>query len=336
MREVVTIDGYFAQQVNGEGLALALDRDTIGEETVDALTAPAAVNAEADQSEWQVLGRSALGIVTGIDVSHAGEPAVCEGDSLLVPIDMTAYGKLGRQLLPRLLELMSDHNQGQPLRWDGYRLPFGRLLHRGGLVQLDDDELDRALDQFLIASGDYPDRKGDVVIENNTLSLPLEPWKLIPDETLLGNPNALRPMIQEGASARAFAFDRMRPERLAGRSGFSEVLVGAVLFAPGPFFGQVVEAVSPEGVMPQIPSAAWLDAGRSLGLHAEQLPGHRGRQVEVLNTNPDIGHTWSDTRVSVKVFRPAEDSDQSQFKAWMDLSPEERQDKHYFGYGKGI
>ena len=331
MAETVTIDGYLARDVDGGEFALALDEESIGSETVEALITFGFDNHENDIPEWKVLGRSALGIVAGIDISKSDRPAVSHGDSLIVPINIDAYGKLGQLLLPRLTELVSCHDAGQPLRWEGHRMPFGRLLHRGGLEQLDDNGLDEALDQFLIASGDYPDQKGDVVITDDTLSLPIEPWRLVQDEALFSRPNALRLMLQEGVSARSIAFKYMQPERIDSRNRLSGVLVGAVLFAPGPYYCEVVEAVSPEGILPQIPSAAWLDAGRSRGLHSEQPQGHRGRQVEVL-INPEIDYTWMKTRVSIRVYRPTEGSDQDHLVAWKRMSDIDRQDKHYFGY----
>lgn len=337
MNQLVTGDGFLARSPEGNGFTLAIDRHAIGEEDVEVIITSTPKSESTEGQEWEVLGRSALGIVTGIDIARRDdEAAVCDNGSLHIPIAITAHNGLGQRLLERLHELRDAHGDTEVIRWDRRRLPFGRLLRTGGLIQLGDEELKSALDGSFMAVVEHPKADRNAVIEDGVLSLPLEPWELVPNMANLHHVDALQPMLQEGQSARAFAFDNMRAEPRNERHKMDKLVVGAILFAPGPYYAQVVGTESPQGSMTQLPSAAWLDADRSLGLHAEQLPGHRGRQIEVINHAPDAHHSWPDTRVGVRVFKPADGFDQGSIEDWENMSLGARQDRHHYGYGTGV
>src|SRR5665213_4430404 len=164
MSELVTIDGSLAHYSDGGSLALAFDEMTLGEEAVSALEGSIAVPDGPSVPDWEVLGRSSLGIVAGIDIRRADLPLTHENGAVLLPIELTAHAELGHSLIQRLYDLMVDHKPGESLRWERHHLPFGRLIQRGGLVQLTNEELDEALSEYLFASGEFSDRRGDVVI----------------------------------------------------------------------------------------------------------------------------------------------------------------------------
>ncbi|HET8992034.1 MAG TPA: hypothetical protein VFN31_03320 [Candidatus Saccharimonadales bacterium] len=336
MNQITTVDGFLARSPDGEGFALALDELEVGQEAIEVLQKD---QIEPGLSEWQVLGRSALGIVTGIDISRSTSPVTCERGSVLVPIDISAHAFLGRKLLPFLHKLMKEHEPAQALRWERHRIPFGRLLWRGGLLRLDNEQLEEALSTAFIAYGEINEDdkfEGDIRIENNAVNMPIEPYQLVPSPKLLSGVYTLQPMLQEGQSARAFAFSHMDALEREREHGMDDMVVSSVLFSPGPYYCEVVRAYSPEGDLPQLPSAAWLDANRSKGLHLEQRPGLRGRQIEVVKDDPSHEHAWPETRVEIKVFQPIGGASKQNLSEWYGSTRVQRTELHYFGYGDGV
>ncbi|MHB1865009.1 MAG: hypothetical protein ACYCPS_02495 [Candidatus Saccharimonadales bacterium] len=334
MKEIATCDGYLAGDFDG-GFAIIFPREHIADRTIQSLVDTG--NSCPDTTGCQVVGRSALGIVTGIDVRQAVERSVIAGEKWLqVPIDATAHSELGGLLLSELHNLGEKNSPGHPILWDNHRLPFGRIFNTGGLQRLTVDELHDGLEQCMFAIGS-PDNEGsDVDIVEDALSMPLEPWELVPDDSVLTNPHALLDMIQEGKSARAFAFQYMHPEERGEYDQMAGLVVGSVLFSPGPFYGRIVSVVTRDGAeLPQLPSAAWLDQNRSPGLHPQFLPGHRGRQVEAINPDSQARYSWAGARVLVEVYRPANSEDQTALREWLKMGENQRKNLHYFGYGDG-
>ncbi|HSW79705.1 MAG TPA: hypothetical protein VLG47_02920 [Candidatus Saccharimonadales bacterium] len=330
MSEIISSDGRLARRLDGDGLALVFNTDEIGDVTAETLSAVAPQEKDQGQLGWKIVGRSALGF-NGIDVRQEAAGTRVNGNTY-VPIDLQAYTANGDGLISHLSTLTSEHHPGKSLVHEGYDLAFGRLLKLTSLVQLTGDEISDAFKQHLIAV-DYTGNQRGVQIVDDTLSLPLEPVELVPNGTISDNTSVLLSMLRYGHSARAFMYEHTTPRHRNGRHTMPEFVLGAVVFSPGPFYGEVVEVVSKAGVLPQLPSAAWFDADRSSGLHHQQQPGHRGRQIEVINPEPDTRHPWAGARVAIRLYKPSEDSGQPQMDRWLNMNRTQRSYNHFSGYG---
>jgi hypothetical protein len=342
MNKIATNDGFLARNPSGEGYSMAFDRQSIGgDEAVEALNVSPETNDPAAVPSGLVVGRSGIGIMPRIDIKRSlDQPIVEIGDEVLVPIELEHHSKLGKRVICHFGKLSKNHDPGESLRWNGSRIALGRVIWRGDLVQLQDEELERGHAEGLFAYGRLFEGKfqGDLRIENDAVNMPIESHELEPDFNMLngGDAEYLQPMFEEGSSARRFVFDRIKAAWRPENYLMPNCTVSSVLFAPGPFICQVVRAYSPDGSMPHIDAAAWLDPNRFQGLHNEHRLGFEGRQFEVYKTDPTSSQRWGDTRLEIKLFRHASEELTKALMQMWETSFQDRVGLHYVGYGNGV
>lgn len=308
MSDLASRDGFLSAYPNNPN-QLALSWEIGHREPETKLLNPQiaeAFIAGETESEYLLIGRSVLAIA-GIEVSQADEQPLAVDDHLFVPIDLSAYTPLADKMVERIGNLLADHDKGRKgkrgspleLRWNDIRVGFGRILHIGGLEQLDGDQIQRAIDEHIIWIDDeMPGKPTNYSVTDGALRMDMASWKLDLDHaTIMSSDVKMLDLPLHGRHSYGDMTDLDRP---APDTPYDQHTVRTALFAPGNLFFRALGTTDPNLV--QIPSGAWGFPNHLMGTDWHKREQDRGQQIELVNQGAT--QLWGETQAEIAFYQP--------------------------------